>query len=92
MRNCARSARIKALPADETGERWEPVTPRRTVLQRWESLTDDTARGELLRTLGARMIASKPEGGELIVSVLAGELFDSKSKLSGLRVEEPVRA
>ncbi len=91
MRNCARSARIKALPADETGERWEPVTPRQTIAT-WESLTDDTARGELLRTLGARMIASKPEGGELIVSVLAGELFDSKSKLSGLRVEEPVRA
>ncbi len=88
----AERVRIKELPSGETRERWEPVLPRQTVMQRWDSLPGPTERGELLRTLGARMIASKPKGGSLIVSIVGGELFETMSKLSGISVKELVGA
>jgi DNA invertase Pin-like site-specific DNA recombinase len=72
--------KLTAMPAEEIADQWLPTG--QTVQKRWDALETDTDRGDFLRKLGVRIVASRHDG-EVMVTIVGGEFFDILKTLTG---------
>lgn len=79
---------LRVMP--RSAARREVTRSQDTFRERWESLTDDHERGDLLRRMGVRLYASKSDDGTISLRVvlnvkdwLAGEEWPSVRRVSG---------